>query len=500
MPLKAVRERAVSGLGWNAATQAVSRAFQFAATVALARILSPHEFGLIGMILVILGFATTIADLGLGAAIIQRDAPSNEALSSAFWLNVGVGGALTFIVTLAAPLVARLYGEPQLCLLTVAMAFSFIIGSLSSVQSALLEKSLDFRTRFRIESLAIAISIMAALTLALAGAGVWSLVAQVLSEAVARAGLVWLMVSWRPRRVFSVTAIGDLLVFGRHLIGFRIVVYLAQNIDKLIIGRHLGSAALGVYSIADRVMRMPLTNITDTAGTVMFPALAAFQDDIDAVKRAYLRANRMIALVTFPMMLGISVLAQPLVLLVYGEKWHNAVGIVQVLCFAGLAQSVYNTAGWIFLSRGRSDILFRFGFLSMLVRGLGVLVGMHWGLLGIAWAYVVGGFLALMLPNWAAAGRLIGLGLGDLVKNVVGPFCCAVGMAALIALSDHGLFSGEAHWLRLIVQVPAGIVIYGILVSLFRLAAWHDVRALILERGGPTARFVSGPIGKLTWR
>jgi PST family polysaccharide transporter len=140
----------------------------------------------------------------------------------------------------------------------------------------------------------------------------------------------------------------------------------------------------------------------------------------------------MIALLTFPMMLGMSVLAEPLVLLIYGEKWQSAVGIVQVLCFAGLAQSVYNTAGWIFLSRGRSDILFRFGVLSMLVRGVGVLVGMHWGLLGIAWAYVAGGFLALMLPTWAAAGRLIGVGLGEMVSNVAG-FWCAVGGRAHLA-------------------------------------------------------------------
>jgi len=200
------------------------------------------------------------------------------------------------------------------------------------------------------------------------------------------------------------------------------------------------------------------------------------------------------------MMLGMSVLAEPLVLLIYGEQWHSAVGIVQVLCFAGLAQSVYNTAGWIFLSRGRSDILFRFGVLSMLVRGVGVLIGVHWGLLGIAWAYVVGGYVALMLPTWAAAGRLIGVGLGEMVWNVAGPFFCALGMAGLVVLSDRAFFAGEAYWLRLVVQVLGGIVVYGALVSLFRLAAWQDVRALIAERAGPTKRFVSDLIGKLAWR
>jgi PST family polysaccharide transporter len=500
MPPETVRERTVSGLGWNAATQVLSKAFQFAATVALARLLSPNEFGLIGMVVVVTGFAATFADLGLGAAIIQRESPTEETLSSAFWLNMGVGGGLTIIVMLAAPWVARFYGEPRLLPLTGAMALNFILGALCFVQSALLAKSLDFRTRFWIEGFATAISVIVALALALAGAGVWSLVMQWLSEAAARAGLMWFMLPWRPVRVFNATAIRELFRFGRHLLAFNIVVYWAQNVDKLIIGRQLGGPALGVYGIADRFMRLPLANITGTAGTVMFPALAALRGDIDAVKRAYLRANRMIALLTFPMMLGMSVLAEPLVLMIYGEQWHSAVAIVQVLCFAGLAQSVYNTAGWIFLSRGRSDILFRFGVLSMLVRGLGVLIGMHWGLLGIAWAYVVGGYVALMLPTWAAAGRLIGVGLGEMVWNVAGPFFCAVGMAALIGLSDRGLFAGEAYWLRLIVHVLAGVVVYGALVSLFRLAAWQDVRALIAERAGPTRRLVSCLIGKLAWR
>jgi O-antigen/teichoic acid export membrane protein len=301
MPPETVRERTVSGLGWNAATQVVSKAFQFAITVALARLLSPNEFGLIGMVLVVTGFAATFADLGLGAAIIQRESPTEETLSSAFSLNMGVGGALTIIVMLAAPLVARFYGEPRLLPLTAAMALSFFLGARSFAQSALLAKSLDFRKRFWIEGFATAMSVIVALALALAGAGVRSLAVQWLSEGAARAALMWFMLAWRPVRVFNVTAVRELFRFGRHLLAFNIVVYWAQNVDKLIIGRQLGGPALGVF--ADRLMRLPLSNITGTAGTVMFPALAALRGNIDAVKRAYLRANRMIALLTFPMML-----------------------------------------------------------------------------------------------------------------------------------------------------------------------------------------------------
>ena len=303
--------------------------------------------------------------------------------------------------------------KPQLRLLTIAVAFNFLIGSLNVVQNALLQKSLNFRTGFWIEGVAISISGIAALVLAQAGAGVWSLVGQSLSLTLIRTAVMWRLSSWRPGRSFDPAAVTELLRFGRHVIGFNIIIYWAQNFDKLVIGRQLGSSALGIYNIADRLMRLPLTNVTAVTGAVTFPALSTLQDEINLMKRAYLRANRLIALLTFPMMLGLIVVAEPAILLFYGEKWRDAVSILQPLCLAGMAQSIYNTAGWIFLSRGRADILFRLGVLSLLVRVAGVLIGMHWGLIGIAWAYVLGGFACLLYrmlrgraTDWSSLRRL----------------------------------------------------------------------------------------------
>src|SRR5262249_15023682 len=154
-----------------------------------------------------------------------------------------------------------------------------------------------------------------------------------------RTAALWCLSSWRPRCMFDLAAIKKLLRFGRHLIGSSIVSYWAQSFDKLVIGHQLGSSALGIYNLSDRLMRMPLTHVTVIAGDVMFPALSKLQDNVEPVRQAYLRANRMIALLTFPMMLGLSALAEPTILLVYGDSWRGAIGIVQVLCFAGLAQS-----------------------------------------------------------------------------------------------------------------------------------------------------------------
>jgi O-antigen/teichoic acid export membrane protein len=257
-----------------------------------------------------------------------------------------------------------------------------------------------------------------------------------------------------------------------------------------VIGRQIGSSALGVYNLADRLMRLPLTNVTAVTGAVMFPALSTLQDDLESLKRVYLRANRMIALLTFPLMLGLSMTAEPTIRVLYGDKWQDAAGIVQILCLAGLAQSVYNTSGWILLARGRPDVLFRLGVLSMLVRVAGVFIGMRWGLLGIAWAYVVGGFGCLLYPTWSAAGRLSGLRFTELVRNTVGPFCCAASMASAIWLIDRFLSGGQPDWLRLAVNVLVGIVVYWVLINHFQLEAWHELRELVFEIGGRKNRLV----------
>ena len=494
-----LRQRTLSGLGWSGATQTLGLAFQFAVSIGLARLLNPHEFGLVGMILVFTGFAASLADLGLGASIIQSQSASDRHLNSAFWLSVAVGGALTLLFCIAAPLIAKIYGEPQLLPLTIGVAVIFLLVSLNTVQNALLEKSLNFRARFWIESIAIFVSGIVALALALAGAGVWSLVGQSVTSAAVRAVVMWRISSWRPGCSFDFAAVRELVGFGRHLLAFNAVIYWGQNFDKLVIGRMIGSSALGIYNFADRLMRLPLTNITGITGAVMFPALSALQDDPVALRRVYLRANRMIALLTYPMMMGLSALAEPAILVIYGDQWLGAVPIVQLLCFAGMAQSVYNTANWIFLSRGRPDILFRLGVYATLVRAAGVLVGVHWGIVGIAWAYVLGGYACILYPVWSAAGRLIDHRFSELVYNTAGPFACAIVMAGLVSLSNQWVVIEWPQWQRLLVHVLAGVIVYGFLVRWFGLQAWNDFREVILEAGGrrsPIVRWLLGPASR----
>jgi O-antigen/teichoic acid export membrane protein len=476
-----LRRRTLVGLGWNGATQLLVQVLQLSAAVVLARLLSPKDYGLLAMIIVVTGFARSLADMGLGTSIIQKSALDDRHLNSAFWLNIATGILLTVLFAFAAPLIVRFYKEPRLALLTVAVSFNFFLDSLNVVHSALLDKSLNFRAKFWIEGTSVLASCIVALAMAFRGAGVWSLVGQLFAATLVRVVMMWRLSVWRPAFSFDLSAVKELLHFGRHVMGFGIVTYWAGNIDKLVIGRWIGSAGLGIYSLADRLRRLPLTNITNVTAAVMFPALSAIQGDVESVRGIYLRATRLIALITFPMMIGLSVLSEPAILVVYGGKWRAAIVILQLLCYAGLAQSIYDTASWIFLSQGRSDILFRLGILSTSVRAAGVLIGVHWGLPGVAWAYVVGSYALVGYPTWLTAGRVLNLSFRELLKNVMGPFACAISMGFLMWLTDRWIFAGWPVGKRLAVQVVAGALEYGVLVRMFRLFAWMDVKSILLQ-------------------
>ncbi len=447
------------------------------------------------MVLVLTGFASILSDMGLGASLIQKQAVSDRHLNSAFWVNVAAGAFLTILFGLTAPLIALFYKEPLLRLLTAIIALNLILNSLNVVQNALLDRSLNFRTKFWIGSVSLLVSGIVAIVLALNGAGVWSLVAQSIASTAIQVAIMWHLSSWRPRLSFDLSAFRELMHFGKNLMASSIVHYCGGNFDKLAIGRLLGSSVLGIYNLADKLMRLPINNVTGVTSTVMFPVLSAMQDEVESVKRTYLRATRMIALLTFPMMIGLSILAEPAILVVYGEKWREAIRVVQLLCFSGMAQSVYFTGGWIFLSRGRTDIILGWGVYTTLIRVIGVLIGAHWGIMGVAWAYVLGTYVFICYPTWSSAGRLVSLRFKELFRNLAGPFFCAVSMGLLLWISDRWIFGSQVYLIRLVIQVPLGVLVYGFLIRQLRLEAFLEVQKIVLEMGGHRSQFIKWLVG-----
>jgi len=195
------------------------------------------------------------------------------------------------------------------------------------------------------------------------------------------------------------------------------------------------------------------------------------------------------------MMIALGVLAEPAILVVYGNKWRESIPILQLLCIAGVSLSTYSTAGWIFMSQGRTDLLFRLGVYATAVRVIEVLIGSHWGLMGVAWAFVIGGYVFIWYPVWAGAGRLVNLSFTALLWNVAGPFGCAAAMGAVLWLSDRWLFGGWVVELRLAIQVLLGALLYAGLVRWFQVQAWVEIAEMLLGMGARRSRLLRWALG-----
>ena len=478
--MESLRERVIIGIGWTTLNRISQQGLKFAISVLLARLLTPEAFGLVGMIVVFTGFASLFADAGFGAALVQREEIEERHLSSVFWLQAGLGILLTLMLAAIAPLVAQFYGEPVLEVLTMFVAIQFTIESLGTVQTALFRRKMDFKKITIVKLVATVVSGGVAIDLALLDYGVWSLVWQTVLNTTADVAAVWILSSWYPQFLFRRSAIRELLSYSGNLLGFNAINYWTRNSDDLLIGRYVGSAGLGIYNRAYETMMLPIYLIRGIIGEVMFPTLSRLQKDVDHVRRVYLRATRTIGFISIPMMCGLMVVAESFVLALFGPKWEAVVPVLRVLCLIGIKQPVSSTTGWIFKSQGRTDQMFYWNLVVSTATVLSFIVGVQWGVLGVAIAFTIRGYL-LHYHGIVIPGRLIDLSFGKFHWNLAGIAGCSFAMMGLVSGLGTLLPPTWGHWLRLLVQVPFGMIVYWGLAHGFGLQAYHEALDLLLK-------------------
>lgn len=475
------RHRTIKGIAWSLVSQVGRQVLAFVIGITLARLLSPREFGLVAMVLVFTGFANIFTEMGFSAALIQKQDVRQEHLSSVFWLNLMSGFLLMAIFMVGSPLVATFYREPLLIPLTMLVSANFFIGSFNIVQSTLMTKSLNFRTLSVVEIAAVVISGTVAIVMAYSGFGVWSLAVQTVVFSIVTAMLLWKLSPWRPNFKFNWRAVRELLGFSTSLLGTQMLNYWVRNIDNLLIGRFLGSDPLGAYSRAYSVMLLPLTNISRVLSRVMFPAFSIIQEDKRRVRNMYLRMTRTIALFTFPLMLGLFVTVDPFVITVFGQQWAEMIPILQVLCLLGVTQSIGTLNGNLYLSQGRADLQFKVGLFLKANAILGIVIGLHWGVVGVAIGYTISSFIN-SYPSFFFAGRLLDLTFSELLRNLSSTFACATAMAISVYALGLLLPAHWPHWPCLVVEVLFGVLVYIFLIHFFKVQAYIETIELLKEQ------------------
>jgi PST family polysaccharide transporter len=399
-----LKGRSIRGGAATVLGQGASFVIQTGATVVLARLLTPQDYGMIAMITAVTGFVTLFKDLGLSMATVQTDTITHEQVSTLFWVNVALSAVVMLVAMALAPAIAWFYGEPKLLPLTLVMAVGFIFGGLCVQHSALLRRQMRFGSLALIDILQLAVSAVVGIGTALAGAGVWALVYMTLSGSLFNAVAVWVASPWWPGLPVRHANVRGMLAFGANLTGFNALNYFARNLDSILIGRVWGGAALGFYTKAYGLLLLPLQRITAPVRAVAIPTLSRLQSEPERYRRYFLRAVNSVAVVTVPIVCILGVFAPQLIDILLGPQWSSVAVIFRVLAAAAIIEPVTEGAYWLLISTGQTRRLLYWRLITVPLLALSFLLGLPWGALGVATMYTACSLL-LFLPCLAYGSK-----------------------------------------------------------------------------------------------
>jgi O-antigen/teichoic acid export membrane protein len=452
--------RVTRGIGWKAISQVVLQASRVIVALILARLLAPHDYGIAGMVLVFSSLVLVFSDVALGSALVQRRALTELDRSTVFWTSAGVGLAFTVLGVLASWPLAAFFGEPAVQPLVAAMSLSFVVTALGTTQKALMTRELDFR---RLELRLMAATLVGAavgIAAAVGGAGAWAIIGQQLTIALGSTVFLWVSSRWHPRLMFSLQSLRSLAGFSGGIFGTRVLFYVSRNADNLLIGRFLGSSALGAYALAYNLMLMPMERLAAPVQEVLFPAFSRMQDDLARLGAAWLRVNRAVAALSLPVFIALIVATPEFVSVALGAKWDAAIPVLQILAWAGLLQSLQRLNSSVLQARGRAGTLFAFAAVAATLNVVGFIVGLQWGIVGVAAAYAITN--TLLQPIYTVlTARTVDLTLRDCVASLSGVLQASAAMlATLVAVKLLLLDLDVPAALRLAALVLAGAASY----------------------------------------
>ena len=408
-------QRAAAGVAWLTVVQVTRQVLSVISVSILARRIPASVYGLVGMAVLVTNLLETIRDIGTGTALIrERELPGNLA-STAFWLNCGTGIVVTLLVIALSWPAAHFFHQPQVKTILQFLSISFFFGALGVVPTAVLIRAMDFRKLAAAQSAGTVGGTISAIVIALAGGKVSALVAASLVTSLTTTVITWFLSPLRVKAVFHVADARRILSFGLHLTGSNVMNYFSRNADNVLVARYLGSSPLGYYQMGYMLMTMPLSRFSTMLGQVTYPALARFSGDHERFRAAYQRTSSLIALVTFPVMVGLGVAAQPFVRVFLGPKWAPVAELLTVFGPLGALQSVAGMVILVYNTQGRTDLLFRWQIFASICYVASFIVGLRWGIMGVAVCYAIVWTL-LMIPMYVIPFRLVGMNFRDFVR------------------------------------------------------------------------------------
>lgn len=471
-----LKHRAFAAVLWSGGDTVLRQGLQLLATVILARLLSPSDFGLVAMLALFMATAYVLMDGGFAAALIQCRDVDHVDESTVFWCNLAAGLVLTALIFIGAPLIADLYDAPILLPLARLMSLGCLLASIGSIHGTLLTRRLDFRTQAKAGAIAACISGATAIFLAMRGHGVWALAAQSLGMAASLSALLWMLHPWRPAFTFSRRSLDKLFGFGGFHLASSLLEVGYSRLYTVVIGSLFGARELGLYASAENTRQIPGSLFGGLVARVALPVFSAAAHDRQLLRRGIQLSIRGTMVANVPVMLGIAALAEPVVIVLFGDQWIPAAPFLQVLCLAGVLYPMHAVNLHALMALGEARLMFRLELIKKAI-GLALIAGGAWhGAMGVAWSQVLFS-VAAMAINAHYTKRWLGYGAMAQVRELL-PFAS---VAALVALAVH--FAGGA-WdapaiAKVLVLGGAGALAYVTILAVARIDAIRDIAVLV---------------------
>ncbi len=478
------KSKVVSGLLWKLMERIGTQGIQFVVQIILARLLLPRDYGIIALVTVFIAVANMTVQSGFNTALIQKKDADGLDFSSVFYLSLLIAGLIYLIIYFSAPFIAAFYREQQLILILRVLSLTLFIGALTSIQNAIIARTMAFKKLFFSSLGAIILSGITGITMAYNGFGVWSLVAYQIVFQLTVSVILWFSVSWRLELKFSSARVGSLFSFGWKLLVSGILDTLYQNLYSLIIGKLYDSRMLGYYDRGNQMAAVIATNFNGSIQSVMFPALVSHQNDTVRLKSMARRSIVTCSFIIFPMMFGMLVVAEPLVKVLLTEKWLPCVPFLQLSCIIYALWPIHTVNLQVINALGRSDIFLKLEIIKKTL-GLTVLgITIHYGIYAIIWGGVLVGMGSTFI-NAYPNKILINYGYIEQLKDMTPVFLLSLSMSVIV-YSINFIDLDTLH--KLIFQVAIGALSYLTLAKLFRVECYQylldTLKELIINKKG----------------
>lgn len=469
-----LRKKAVKGVVWTAINNWGTQAISFVVFSLLARLLEPATFGLVALAGVFLAFMQIFLDQGFSTAIVQRQDLEPEHLDTAFWTNVTIALLMTLLSMVAARLAANLFHQPELAPIIRWLSLGFLFSGFNGVQGAIFTRNLNFRTLTIRSLIAVMVGGSVGVLMALMGFGVWSLVGQSLTGSLVGVLVLWTASDWRPGFNYSVRHLKDLFSFGINVVAMSFLGFLNTRLDDLLIGYFLGPVALGYYSVAYRLLRIMTQLLSGISSQVALPTFARLQKEPQKIVSAFYNVTQLTGLIVFPCFLGVATLAPELVRTLFGGQWLPSIPVMQILSFIGIIWTIYSFNGIVIMAMGKPSWKLQLDLLNTTVNVIGFVIAVHWGIVAVALAFTIRGYLLAPLRIWQVH-KLIHIDVIKYFSQYAPPLLASIVMVSTIFGIKYFFAYSLNLPILLVVCILVGAAVYAISILLLAPKLFHKV-------------------------